>query len=333
LKFHGIAILLRSQFFDRPGPPTRDTIQIQMYFMLRQNIFGASICRLRRCRHFLSSARTEVTKTKNPSHQSRQTQRRGQRTNCQPRSSTTRKTRDIFDTFDGLEVSQQLTSADKSPKMTSSQTNVAARVRRALPCVCGQNQYNIDQSPGNATSTLEGPLRHASTSQTAAAKGTSALQLQVLLCHVTCDPVTSNASAKICGLPYISSFSHHLSSVICHLSSVICIVTIVYRDHLSSAIICHLSSTCFIGSVLWPKCFCVAPWRSVFVSASTNWPALISCLHRVPWPRVTPWPELRISWLSSKWFMAKVCFVSRGWYPVSYPVAKYFVAKWLSGLN
>jgi hypothetical protein len=45
------------------------------------------------------------------------------------------------------------------------QTNVAARVRRALPCVCGQIDTTSTKIAGNATSTLEGPLRHASTSR------------------------------------------------------------------------------------------------------------------------------------------------------------------------
>jgi hypothetical protein len=168
-------------------------------------------------------------------------EKRAQRTNCQPRSSTTRKTRDIFDTFDGREChscASRVAKDDLMLKLTLQRVRASVRMR-AIDTTLHQ-----PKSPGNATSTLEGPLRHASTSQTAAAKGTSALQLQVLLCHVTCDPVTYNASAKICGLPiyHLSAITCHLSSVICHLSSVICHVICHPSSVCAKSVICHLSS-------------------------------------------------------------------------------------------
>jgi hypothetical protein len=79
------------------------------------------------------------------------------------------------------------------------------------------NRYNIDQSPGNATSTLEGPLRHASTSQTAAAKGTSALQLQVTVVLSPGPSPTRQLKSRSRPIYHLSATCHLSSVIICHL--------------------------------------------------------------------------------------------------------------------
>jgi hypothetical protein len=148
LKFHGIAILLRSQFFDRPGPPTEIRSRFKCILCCDRIssahpsvVFAAvdTFCRAReqklqrrkilaiKAAKLRGGAREQIANHAPPPHEKQET-------------SSTLST--------ASKVSQQLTSADKSPKMTSSQTNVAARVRRALPCVCGQNRYNIDNRPG-----------------------------------------------------------------------------------------------------------------------------------------------------------------------------------------
>jgi hypothetical protein len=107
------------------------------------------------------------------------------------------------------------------------QTNVAARVRRALPCVCGQIDTTSTKIAGNATSTLEGPLRHAVPADRCSQGHLSSSAPGVVLCirpvlmlhaHVRCLWLHASCLHVSCFMLHVSCFMLHVSCFMFHVS-------------------------------------------------------------------------------------------------------------------